>query len=460
MALEQVLLTLAQEGFLEREYHDALVPNDLFRQSAKPEKFMAQIGTEMIMTKSGRIEPDPTPLGYNQDAPTVSASYEHYMVSIDPYAKSVDIPLDQARQTIGNTRGLVLEKTKQLGQLAGAELNLASRNAAFLAYLSGHTVARTAGVASVSVPVAALNGFRRFFVGKVLTAVSVSNPLSITIDGVARVVTGVTPFDANFPDGPGTLTISVAHTWNAGAAVIASNAPTIVRPQNYATIDLLTAVDQTRMQHVRRLKAELEQNFVPKMPDGTYHFHAPPTMIQHIFDGNELQRLYQSNPDADISRTGVLGVIHGIKFFSNAQCPLNYATNIGTPFTVPDRSTPMAKKIAAEMANATGVPILRGIMLGADALYEYFVPEMEFFSTDMQAAGKSADPYEYVLSESGLQMVVDRTRVHYRYALDRRGILPSVTYNFSGGWVCPSDGLGGQTPALYKRAGILEAAGN
>lgn len=460
MALEQALLTLAQEGFLEREYRDALVPNDLFRRSAKPEKFMAQAGTEIIMTKSGRIDPDPTPLQAGQDATIVNASYEHYMVSIDPYSKAVNIPLDQARSTIGNTKGLVLEKTKQLGQLAGAEMNLATRNAVFKPYLSGHTIARTAGAAVTALPVAALNGFRQFFVGKVLTAVSAQNPLVITIDGVQRSVVAATPADVNFPDGPGTLTLSVAHTWDAGAAVVASNAPIIIRPQNFATIDLLTNVDQTRMSHVRRLKAEMEQNFVPKMPDGTYHFHAPPTMIQHIFDGNELQRLYESNPNADIAKTGELGVLHGIRFFSNAQCPLNHRSNIGVPVTVPDRSTSMAKGICAEMANINGVPILRGIMLGGDALYEYFVPEMEYFSTDLQAAGKCEANFEYQLSENGLHLMVERTRIHYRYALDLRGVMPAVTYSFTGGWACPSDALGGQTPSLYKRAGVLEAAGN
>lgn len=462
--IEQALQTLAQDNTLQRMFKDALVPTDMFRKSVSPEKFPGAAGGRMVMTRQGRIAPNPTRLQPGQDSQVVTQGFEHYAVEVGPLSKSVDIPLDQGQQLTasGGLLGFVLGKVQAVGELAGAELNLAARDVLFKNYLSGHTVTTAAAAAVTSIDVASLNGFRLVFVGK--SEVPVSSTYKIAIKAYSGGTTttvnviGATPADVNFPDGPGTLTLDAAVTLDQFSPVVADNAPFIMRPNDYKSIDGLTNNDTATMDLVRGLKARMKINSVKPMADGTYHFHAPPQMIRQLFSSNEIQRFQEGQIQSGFVRDGSLGVVHGIRFFENETCPLPFPTNTVETIAVPNRGE-LAVSYCGEQANADGINILRGVMLGQDSFYEYFVDEMEYYATEMEQVGKSRTPYTWTPSEAGGSMTVERVRMIYRKALDRRGVLPAMSYSFTGGWTCPTDSLGGQTIAKLKRAGVLEVAG-
>jgi hypothetical protein len=67
-----------------------------------------------------------------------------------------------------------------------------------------------------------VNGFEYVLVNGVPTAVSASNPLTVTIAGVANTVTGVNT-------GTSTLTLGTARVDVVGDAVVAANAPVTIR---------------------------------------------------------------------------------------------------------------------------------------------------------------------------------------------------------------------------------------
>lgn len=464
--IETALQTLAQDNTLQRMFKDALVPSDMFRRSVTPEKFPGAAGGRMVMTRQGRIQPNPTRLQPGQDSQVVTQGFEHYAVEVGPYSKSVDIPLDQGQQLTasGGLLGFVAGKVQAVGELAGAELNLAARDVLFKNYLSGHSISTAAVNNAAAIDINTLNGFRLVFVGKSEIPVSNVNKIPIKIYTNGTVVTvnviGATPADVNFPDGPGTLTLDANVTAVQFAAVVADNAPYIVRPNDAKSIDGLTMNDTATMDLVRALKARMKVNSVKPMPDGTYHFHAPPQMIRQMFASNEIQRMQEGQIASGFVRDGSLGVVHGIKFFENETCPLPFSTNTVQTIEVPNRpSGDLAVSYCGEQMNVEGINVLRGVMLGLDSFYEYWVDEMEYYATELEQVGKSRMPYTWTPSEAGGSMTVERVRMIYRKALDRRAVLPALSYSFTGGWTCPTDSLGGQTIAKLKRAGVLEVAG-
>ena len=75
-----------------------------------------------------------------------------------------------------------------------------------------------------------VTGFDTVMVNGAPVAVSVSNPLTVTIGGTTRLVTACVADDASSPPvGPGTLTISVALDYAQYDRVLRSDAPKIIR---------------------------------------------------------------------------------------------------------------------------------------------------------------------------------------------------------------------------------------
>ena len=62
LGIPPTIINLVQQGMLEREFHDGLYPENLFRDEALFEEWPAGTGTELFQSKPGLITPKLTPL--------------------------------------------------------------------------------------------------------------------------------------------------------------------------------------------------------------------------------------------------------------------------------------------------------------------------------------------------------------------------------------------------------------
>lgn len=216
--LPAAIQAIMQDGMLERMFHESLLPELLFPQIAEVEAWQAGLGDTRIMTRNGLMTPDPTPTT-GSDPSTGSYDVEQWTVTMDQYGKSVDTNMLQSRMTLASK---YLNDISRLGIQAGQTLNRLARNKLYAGYAGGRTWCTTTATSDSTIIVASTDGFTHVLVDGVPTAVSASNPLTVTIDGVANTVTGV-------DTGTNTLTLGTGRADTAGDAVVSAQAPYSVR---------------------------------------------------------------------------------------------------------------------------------------------------------------------------------------------------------------------------------------
>lgn len=447
---------IVQQNILERAFHDALFPRLLYRGCATPQLWPANVGDTMVFTGVGLIKPKMAPLAPGVDPAPSSYQSEQWNATIQQYADSIDTHMPTSIVAIAN---LFLRNAHQLGLSSGMALNRLVRDRLFNAAMSGITVTTAVqGVASASMHVQRLNGFTKarrpdLPAGSPVRydTVTASNPLAITIGGVANTVVG---FASDFPGdevGPGTLTLGTATTWAARAAVVASDATFLQRVGGGATIDALTTANVMTLADIRAVVARFWQQNVPEMPDGRFHCHLSPTAQTEVFADNEFQRLLTALPDYYMYRQFALGELLGTVFFRNSESPIPQTIAGGTTATY-DPTDPIALELFVGGVS-TGTPVQHTLFVGQGAIYEYY-QELGQLVTEAGVTGRVGEPR---ITNNSIEVSTERIQLIIRAPLNRLQDLVSTSWKFIGDWPTRTDGTTGDA-ARYKRVAVIEHA--
>lgn len=449
---------IVQDNTLAREFRDALYPQILYRSDATPEKWEINVGDVQVFTRASLLAPVTRPLTPGEDPGPKQPSFEQWEVKAAQYGDAIDTHMPSSRTAASS---LFMRNAKTLGLQAGQSINRVCRNKLFFAYLGGDTVAADAGAATADLPVAAISGFTHVTVNGQRIPVSAQHPKAIRIGGVAGTVNVVSaaPIDAANPFGPGILTLEAPATWAADARVVATDAPEVMRAGGATTVDDLTATTHPiRLQEIRMALAKMARNRVPKHPDGFYHCHLDPMAAAQLLADNEMQRLWQSQgiPQDSPYSEFVIGAALGCLFISNNESPNAYTSGDllqSRAFAGGAAQALYSPEYYAEVRNANGVAVVRTIITGGGSIMEKYIDEAEY-SSDAGYTGKVG---AFNIANNGMQVPVDRVRYILRSPLDRLQQMVSQAWSFSGDWGVPSDQLGGQTAARFKRSIVIES---
>ncbi|MFJ2515616.1 hypothetical protein ACIPEL_36365 [Streptomyces griseoviridis] len=404
-----------QNGLLDRVFQDALRPEFIFPAIADPEPWQGGLGDTKIMTRKGLIAPDTTPIT-GSDPSTGSYGLEQWAVTMDQYGKSVDTNMLGSKMMLASK---YMADVQALGIHAGQSLNRIARDKLYSGYAGGRTWCTTAGSSDTSIVVNSVSGFTTVLVNGVPTAVSASNPLSVTVGGVANTVTGVNT-------GTKTLTLGTARADVVGDSVVAANAPVSVRPGTQATAFNLTTGNLATFAMFRAAVTRLRKMSVPTV-NGNYIAHIDADTESQLFSDSEFKALYQGRGDSDVYRTLSLGTFGGLDWVRNLEAPT-----------------------IASGTDGLTVNVHRPIVVGAGCLV---AAPFEDQGALLQETGVG-DAGEIAMVEVAPGVQVARI---VRPPQDRLMQVVSTSWAWTGDYAAPSDSLSASgDPALYKRAVVLE----
>lgn len=449
-----------QTGFLEREFEEGLDSVLAFRREALKETVPARIGETITRTRTGRKTPVTTPMdpttntlgNLNNGLTSSTGALEQYTLAMFEYGDLDSVNMMQDLAAIANNMERV---SRSNGVQAAQSIERLSRFALFNAYMGGNSRVRTdlgAG-SSTTCYVDDIRGFMTVLVNGVVTPVSSSNPLLVTetansSGGVTQVlsVTGVAAEGTNHSsvvnssgqiEGiSGILTFTAATTPVNGDALLANNAPKIIRPLGHNTTAQMTSSDLLTLSLIQDATAYLRSNGVPAMPDGTYHILLDNVSMRQLFADQDFKLALASRIDAPEYKNQDV-----IRFLGQTFIP-----------------TTEALFQNAQTSNATGpsanvCSIRRPIVMGAEALIE---GDFEGMDTWINREGVSA---------LGDIFMIDGVAQIIRSPLDVLQQWATLAWTWIGGFAVPTDMtattqiIPTASNALYKRSVILETAG-
>lgn len=412
--LPAALQPIMQNGILDRMFRDALLPQFLFPATASVEPIAQGIGATVTFTRDGLLAPATTPTTGSDPSPQ-TLSYEQWSLSMEQYSNTMDTNRLTARATLADT---FVRNIQKLGINAGQTLNQLARNKLYAAYGGGLSWVTTAqGSASTTCVVKSAAGFDTVMVNGVPTAVSASNPLSITINTGSNTVVG-----CNLATN--TLTLGTAVTQAIGDTVTASTAPYSLRAGARASRYNLTGSDVMTAALVRSVVQRLRTMNVPTI-GGNYVCHMDPTTEAELFADSDFKQAYQGRGDSAVFGDLSLGTFLGVDWVRNNEAPVT--TDGGTS------------------ANLT---VHRPVFMGADAL---MAGPFEGIGDLLADTGVENVP---MISMIGPANGVEVALI-IRPPQDRLQQIIASSWSWVGDFAVPSDITTGDA-ARYKRAVIVE----
>src|ERR1700722_16504335 len=275
------LQPIIQQGFLEREFAQALRSKLGYRACAERVAIAVGIGETLTKTRAG-LKPSVTiPLApatnTNLDNGLTPTTWgvEQYTITINHYAATVDLNMGTERVGIASQ---FLQNAYVHGEQAARSLGELGRNALFGAYLGGNTRVRISlSSAGPALSVDDIRGFQVTFVNGVQQAVSSTGPMTVTIGANAYTLVAAALDTTNLSSSSkglsGTLTLSSnvsSSDCTAGNTVIAANGATIVRPSQRTNTSLILASDTLSMSCLLDAVAKLRMSACPEI-DGAYN---------------------------------------------------------------------------------------------------------------------------------------------------------------------------------------------
>lgn len=431
------LQPIIQQGFLEREFQQALRSRLGYRAVADREEIAVGIGETITKTRAGLKPAVTTPLppasNNNFDNGLTPATWgvEQYTLTMSHYAATTDLNMVTSRVGIAS---LFLQNAYVNGEQAARSLDDLARNALFAAYFGGNTrVSVTLTSAGPTVSVDDVRGFTTAFVNGVQQPVSASNPLTVTIGADVYTLTGWTMDAVSTSTAPGgqsgTLTfssnVSVADG-TLGNTVTAANASVVLRPSQRGNTAQLTATDSLSMGNLLDAVAKLRLNAVPEI-DGAYNCYLDPVSARQLFADPDFKQLFQGATSANqVFRQGMVNQFLGLRFI------------------------PTTEAYVQPHPSLAGVVIRRPIICGQGALIEGDFAAM--------AAHDVAPRDSIVHMVDGVAMVT-------REPLDRLQQIIAQSWYWIGGFCAPSDTTTNATTvptatnAAFKRAVMIEHVG-
>jgi hypothetical protein len=310
-----------------------------------------------------------------------------------------------------------LSDGETLGINAGQSLNQIARNKLYKAYAGGRTWCTTTAGSDSTIIVQSTNGFEQVLVNGVPTAVSSSNPLTVSIAGVANTVTGVNT-------GTSTLTLGTARADTAGDSVVAANAPVSVRATGSSAFDLSSSNTVT-FANFRSAVARLRKMAVPTL-GGYYVAHIDPDTEAQLFADSDFKQALQGRVDSPIYRDLSIGRFAGIDWVRNLEVPTLLGGSAGT------------------------LTVHRPVVLGAGAL---IAAPFERTGTLLEGSGVEDVPeIRNITPAAGVDI-----SLIVRPPTDRLQQVISTTWSWVGDYGVPSDAGTGDA-ALFKRGVVIEHA--
>jgi hypothetical protein len=431
------LQPIIQQGFLEREFEQALHSRLSYRMCADREEFAVGIGETLTKTRAGLKPSVTTPLApatnTNLDNGLVPQSFnvEQYTIGINHYAATTDLNMVTSR--VGIASQFLLNAAIN-GEQAARSLDELARNALFGAYFGGNSrVTVTATSAGPTVAVDDVRGFQYAFVNGVQTPVGAAATLTVTVGSNAYILVGATPDGANISTTPNGVSGSLTFSGNvlvadatAGNTVKAATASVIVRPSGRGNTSALTAADTLTMGNLLDAVAKLRLNAVPQI-DGAYNCYLDPISARQLFADPDFKQLFQGATSANqVFRQGMTNDFLGLRFVPTTEA-----------FVQPHPS----------LAN---VMIRRPIVTGQGALIEGDFAGM---------ADADVAPADAVVH------MVDGVAMVTREPIDRLQQIIAQSWYWIGGFCTPSDTTTNPTTiptatnAAFKRAVMIEHIG-
>jgi hypothetical protein len=412
--LPAAIQAIMQNGILDRTFRDALVPSFLFPAIADNEPWQGSLGDTKTFTRKGLIAPTTTPLAGADIAGASTYTIEQWSVTMDQYGISVDTNMLQSAMTLASK---FLADVQTLGINAGQSLNRIARNKMYAAYMGGRTWCTAGATTDTTIAVQEVAGFTKVLVNGVPTAVSASNPLSVTINGVANTVTGT-----SVQSGPGNLTLGTTRVDVLGDPVIAANAPTTIRATGSTAFDLTTSNVAT-LANFRAAVVRLRKMNVPT-DGGYYTAHIPPDTEAELFADTDFKQALQGRVDSPVWRDLSIGRFAGIDWVRNNETP-----------TVTSNS---------------GATVFRPIVVGAGAVV---AAPFEGIGSLLAGTGVEDVPSIRMVEAAPTTQVA----LIVRPPADRLQQVISTSWAYTGDFGVPSDSGTGDA-ALFKRAVVVEHA--
>ena len=431
------LQPIIQQGFLEREFQQALRARLGYRACADREEIAVGIGETLTKTRAGLKSTVTVPLlastntNLDNGLTSVGWNVEQYTISINHYAATVDLNMVTSRVGIANQ---FLQNAYVNGEQAGRSLDSIARNALFNAYFGGNTrVTATLTSAGPSIEVDDIRGFQYGFVNGVQQPVSGTNLLSVTIGSDIYTLIGAAPDVVNVSSAPNGISGSLTFSSNvtvadatAGNSVQSATASVIERPNACGNTSLLTASDTLTMSCLLDAVAQLRLNAVPEV-DGAYNCYLDPVSARQLFADPDFKQLFMGATAANmVFRQGMVNDFLGLRFI-----PTNEAYVQPHP-------------------TISGAFIRRPIIVGQGALIEG------------DFAGMAAQD---IAPEGAMISMVDNVCMVTREPIDRLQQIIAQSWYWIGGFCTPSDTtttsltVPTATNAAFKRAVMVEHIG-
>lgn len=433
------LQPIIQQGFLAREFEQAIRSRLGYRACADREDIAVGIGETLTKTRAGLKPsvtiPIPATFNTNLDNGLVPTGWgvEQYTLSINHYASTTDLNMVTSRVGIASQ---FLQNAYVNGEQAARSLDELARNALFSPYFGGNTRVRTTlASAAPQVAVDDVRGFQTIFVSGVQSPVGSTSSMTVTIGSNTYALVGVATDQVNVSTAPGGLSGVLTLAGNvsvqdgtAGNTVQAATASVIMRPNRRTNTAALVASDVMSMDSVLDAVAALRMNAVPDI-GGAYNCYLDPVSARQLFADPDFQRLFIGLTSAnEVFRPG-MGVVNeflGVRFVLTTEAYVQAHPTLAGSF------------------------VRRPIMVGQGALIEG------------DFAGMTADDVAPHAAEITL---IDGVAMVTREPLDRLQQIISQSWYWIGGFCAPSDTtttsltVPTATNAAFKRAVMIEHIG-
>lgn len=433
------LQPIIQQGFLEREFMQALRSKIGYRACADREEFAVGIGETLTKTRAGLKPAVTTPVSASANTSLDNGltpgawNVEQFTLTLNHYAATMDLNMVTSRVGIASQ---FLQNAYVNGEQAARSLDDLARNALFNAYFGGNTRVRMSLTsAGTAVAVDDIRGFQTAFVNGVQQAVSTGNPLIVTIASDIYSLVSAGPDSTNVSTTPGgqsgvltfAANVSVSDG-TVGNTIQAATASLILRPNSRSNTSLIQAGDTLSMTNILDAVADLRVNAVPDI-DGAYNCYLDPISARQLFADQDFQRLFIGSTSAnEIFRPGqgVINEFLGLRFVLTTES-----------FVQPHPTL-------------AGAIVRRPIVVGQGALIEG------------DFAGMAADD---VAPKDSIVSLVDNVCMVTREPIDRLQQIIAQSWYWIGGFCAPSDTTTNSmtvptaTNANFKRAVMVEHIG-
>lgn len=432
-----VLQPILQQGFLEREFHEAMSSRLGYRACADRQNFAVGIGETLTKQRAGLkpavTTPVPAAANTNLDNGLTPTGWgmEQYTLTLNHYASTTDLNIVTSRVGIASQ---FIQNAAINGEQAARSLDELARNALFAPYFGGNTRVRTAlGSAGATIAVDDIRGFTTAFVNGVQSVVGGTTSLTVTVGGGVYTLIGTASDVSNVSTAPGGVSGTLTFSGNVsvsdgglGSAVQAANASTVIRPAGRSTTATIQAGDTLTVSCLLDAVAKLRMNAVPEI-DGAYNCYLDPVSSRQLFADNDFRQLFQGATNSNqVVRHGMVNDFLGLRF------------------------VPTTEAFVQPHPTMAGAVIRRPIVVGKGALIEGDFEGM---------AAPDVAPADSIVS------LVDGVAMVTREPIDRLQQIVAQSWYWIGGFCAPSDTMTNPsvvptaTNAAFKRAVMVEHLG-